>query len=274
MKGMQIIVDSTCDMTLEEAKASGVTVKILKVFFGEEGYRDKIDLTGEEFFKKLKASDQMPTTTMVTPEDFREEFERHPDEDILVISIAHELSGTCQSAWLTQAESGRQNIYVVDSGSATIGHLILTREAVRLRDEGKSAREIYETLEKIKPRLRVYAVVDTLKYLVKGGRLSGAAGALGTILSLKPIIQIRDGAVTSADKARGARSAIRKLALMVQKEPADRDLPMAYAHAGDLETLAELSHTLGIEAPAGWLGSVVGAHSGPGAVVFAYFAQG
>ena len=273
MKDMQIIVDSTCDMTPEEAKATGVTVKILKVFFGEDGYRDKIDLSGEDFFRKLKASDLMPTTTMVTPEDFKEEFERHPDEDILVITIANQLSGTCQSAWLSKTESGRQDIYVVDSGSATIGHLCLVREAVRLRDAGKSAREIHETLEKIKPRIRVYAVVDTLKYLVKGGRLSGAAGALGTILSLKPIIQIRDGAVTSAEKAHGARGAIRKLARMVEKEPADSSLPMAYAHAGDLDTLKELTEKLGIEAPAGWLGSVVGAHSGPGAVVFAYFAM-
>jgi len=271
---MQIIVDSTCDMTLEEAKSLGVTVMVLKVFFGQEGYRDKIDLVGEEFFRKLRASDQMPTTTMVTPEDFREEFHRHPDEDILVITIAQELSGTCQSAWLAKAESGRQDIYVVDSGSATIGHLILTREAVRLRDEGKSAREIYETLEKIKPRLRVYAVLYTLKYLVKGGRLSGAAGALGTILSLKPIIQVRQGAVTSADKARGARGAIRKLALMLAKEPIDRSLPAAYAHAGNLETLAELSRALGVEAPASWLGSVVGAHSGPDAVAVAYFTKG
>lgn len=273
MKGMQIIVDSTCDMTLQEAEASGVTIKILKVFFGDEGYRDKIDLTGEEFFKKLEASDKMPTTTMVTPEDFREEFARHPNEEILVITIAHQLSGTCQSAWLAKAESGRQDIYVVDSGSATIGHLILTRVAVRLRNEGKSAEEIRDVLERIKPRLRVYAVVDTLKYLVKGGRLSGAAGALGTILSLKPIIQVRDGAVTSADKARGARSAIRKLTHMVAKNPVDRRLPAAYAHAGDLETLLELSRALGVEAPTGWLGSVVGAHSGPGTVAFAYFAQ-
>jgi DegV family protein with EDD domain len=270
---MQIIVDSTCDMTLEEAKASGVTVMVLKVFFGEEGYRDKIDLSGEEFFRKLKASDLMPTTTMVTPEDFKEEFARHPDEEILVISIAQQLSGTCQSAWLAKAESGRQDVYVVDSGSATIGHLILTRVAARLRDEGKSAGQIYETLEKIKPRLRVYAVVDTLKYLVKGGRLSGAAGALGTILSLKPIIQVRAGAVTSVDKARGVRSAIRKVALMVAKEPMDRKLPAAYAHSGDLDTLAEFSRALGVEAPVDWLGSVVGAHSGPGTVVFAYFAK-
>jgi DegV family protein with EDD domain len=269
---MQIVVDSTCDMTLEEARALGVTVLILKVFFGPEGYRDKIDLIGEKFFQKLKASEQMPTTTMVTPEDFRAEFQRHLGEDILVITVSQLLSGTCQSAYVARLESGRKDIYIVDSGSASLGHLILTREAIRLRDEGKSAREICETLEKIKPRLRVYAVLDTLKYLVKGGRLSGAAGALGTILSLKPIIQVREGAVTSVDKARGSRAAIRRLAQLVAREAVDPGLPMAYAHAGDLETLSEMSRVLGFEAPASWLGSVVGAHSGPGAVAVSYFA--
>ncbi len=269
---MHIVVDSTCDMTLEEARSLGVSVLVLKVFFGQEGFRDKIDLTGEQFFEKLKASDQMPTTTMVTPEDFLAEFQRHPNEEILVITISQLLSGTCQAAWVAKAESGRQDIYVLDSGSATIGHLILTREAVRLRDEGKSFREICQTLEKIKPRLRIYAVIDTLKYLVKGGRLSGAAGALGTILSLKPIISVRDGTVTSLDKARGSRAAIRRLSQLVAQEPVDRKLPVAYAHAGDLETLQELSRALGVEAPACWLGSVVGAHAGPGAVAVAYYA--
>ena len=270
---MHIVVDSTCDMTPEEARSLKVSIMFLKVFFGQEGYRDKVDLSGEAFFEKLKSSDQMPTTTMVTPEAFREEFERHPNEEILVITVSQKLSGTCQSAWVANAESGRQDIYVLDSGTATIGHLILARVAVRLRDTGKSAREICLTLERIKSRLRIYAVIDTLKFLVKGGRLSGAAGALGTILSLKPIITVMDGEVHSIDKARGSRAAIRKLSQLVAQEAIDRSLPSAYAHAGDLETLAELSRALGIEAPASWLGSVVGAHAGPGAVAVAYFVK-
>ena len=274
MNALHIVVDSTCDMTLEEAKALGVGVMVLKVFFGPVGYRDKIDLIGPQFFEKLRASDVMPTTTLVSPEDFLDEFSRHPNEEILVITIAQQLSGTCQSAWVAKAESGRQDIHVVDSGSASIGHLILVREAVRLRDAGRSAGEIQKTLERIKPRLRVYAVLDTLKYLVKGGRLSGAAGALGTILSLKPVIQVRDGVVTSVDKARGSKAAIRKLAEIQAREPADRSLPAAYAHSGDPEAAAELSRALGLSAPSRWLSSVVGAHAGPGAVAVAYFVKG
>ena len=271
---MRIVVDSTADMTLEEAGTLGVGVMVLKVFFGPDGYRDKVDLTGEAFFEKLKASEVMPTTTMVTPEDFLREFERHPGEEILVITISQHLSGTCQSAWVAKAESGRQDIHVLDSGSASIGHLILTREAVRLRDAGKSAREILKTLERIKPRIRVYAALDTLKYLVKGGRLSGAAGALGTILSLKPVIMVRDGVVTSVDKARGSKGAIRKLVAIKEREMVDRSLPAAYAHSGDPQALTELSRALGLDAPVSWLGSVVGAHSGPGAVAVAYFVKG
>ena len=273
MKSMHIVVDSTCDMTLEEAKSLNVSVMVLKVFFGEEGFRDKIDLTSQAFFEKLKASPLMPTTTMVTPEDFLREFEAHPNEDILVITISSLLSGTGQSAWVARAESARGDIFIVDSGSATIGHLILTRLAARLRDEGKTAREIAATLDRVKPRLRIFAAVDTLKYLVKGGRLSGAAGALGTILSLKPILQVRDGKVTGIDKARGSRAAIRKLARLIEREPIDRNLPVAYAHSGDEAALLELSGALGVEAPASWLGSVVGAHAGPGAVAVAYFTK-
>ncbi len=270
---MHIVVDSTCDMTLEEARSLGISVMLLKVFFGEEGYRDKVDLNGEQFFEKLKTSPQTPTTTMVTPQDFLEEFARHPNEEILVITISSHLSGTGQSAWVAKAQAARDDVYVVDSGSATIGHLILARQAVRLRDAGKSAGQVRDILEKLKHRLRVYAALDTLKYLVKGGRLSGAAGALGTILSLKPIIRVRDGVVTSVDKARGSRAAIRKVAQLVAREPIDLNLPMAYAHAGDLTTLTELSDAVGVDAPAIWLGSVVGAHAGPGAVAVAYFAK-
>ncbi len=270
---MHIIVDSTCDLSLEEARSLGISMLLLKVHFGPEAYLDKVDIEGERFFEKLSSSSVMPTTSMVTLEDFLEEFARHPDEDILVVTISSLLSGTCQSAQIAKVQSGRDDVYVVDSASATIAHALLVREAVRLRDEGKSAREACEVLERIKPRLRIYAMIDTLKYLVKGGRLSGAQGALGTILSLKPIIAVRDGVVTSVDKARGARAAIRKLAALVEREPMDQSLPAAYAHSGDAQTLSELKRALGVEAPACWLGSVVGAHAGPGAVAIAYFAK-
>lgn len=270
---MHIVADSTCDLTLEEARALRVSVLLLKVYFGPEAYLDKVDLTGAQFFEKLKSSPHMPTTTMVMPADFLAEFARHPDEPILVVTIASQFSGTCQAAYVAREESGRADIFIVDSGSGTIGHTLLIREAAHLRDEGRPAREIAETLEAIKPRLRIYAVIDTLKYLVKGGRLSGAQGALGTILSLKPIIQVRDGVITSVDRARGSRAALRKLVALVEREPIDRSLPAAYAHAGDLPALAELSRALGVEAPASWLGSVVGAHAGPGAVAVAYFTK-
>ncbi len=229
MKRMHIVVDSTCDMTLEEARSLNISVMLLKVFFGAQGYRDKLDLTGERFFEMLETSPRMPTTTMVTPEEFLEEFARHPNEEILVITISSHLSGTGQSAWVAKAQAAREDVYVVDSGSATIGHLILARHAARLRDAGRNAGQIRDTLERLKPRLRVFGAVDTLKYLVKGGRLSGAAGTLGTILALKPIIQVRDGVVTSVDKARGARAALRKVTQLVEREPIDPNLPVAYA---------------------------------------------
>lgn len=271
---MHIIVDSTCDLPLEEARALGVSVLLLKVFFGSEGYRDKVDLANEAFFERLKQSARMPTTSMATPEDFREEFDRHPNEEILVITISSLLSGTGQSAYIARNDSERSDIFVVDSGSVSIGHALLIRVAARLRDEGMGAQRIAETLELLKPRLRVYAVIDTLKYLVKGGRLSGAQGALGTILSLKPIIAVRDGKVTNVDRARGSKGALRRLGALVEKEPADGDLPVAYAHAGDREAMGELMRIVGIEGPGVWLGSVVGAHTGPGAVAVAYFTKG
>jgi hypothetical protein len=179
MNEMHIVVDSTCDMTLEEAKSLGVSVMVLKVFFGEEGFRDKIDLTGQAFFDKLKASLLMPTTTMVTPEDFLREFEAHPNEEILVITISSLLSGTGQSAWVARAEAARGDIFIVDSGSATIGHLILTRLAVRLRGEGKTAREIMQTLDRVKPRLRVFAAVDTTEISGQGRASVGRGGRAG-----------------------------------------------------------------------------------------------
>jgi DegV family protein with EDD domain len=268
---MRIIADSTCDLTFEAAKALEISLLPLKVHFGQETYVDKLDLSSELFFEKLASSSAMPTTSMLTPQDFITEFGRYPDEEILVVCLSSHLSGTCHSAEAAKKESGRDDIFIVDSGTASIGAALMVWTAVRLRDEGQSAAQAHKALMDLRPRLRLYAMIDTLKYLVKGGRLSGVSGALGTILSLKPIITVRDGQVLSLDKARGVRGAIRKMTELVKKEPMDKTLPIGYAHAGDREMLGQLSHALGVEAPDVYLGSVVGAHAGPGALVVAYF---
>lgn len=176
---VRIITDSTADVTPEAARQLNIGVVALKVLFGHEEYRDGIDLNIEEFYAKLTGSGQLPTTSQPSPNDFLTEYEKAKaaGEEILVLTLSSQLSGTCQSGSSWRRNYCEYEPFILsDSLSATIGTQLLLREAIRLRDAGQSARQIAAQLDQLKSRIVVLAAVDTLEFLVKGGRLSKAAG--------------------------------------------------------------------------------------------------
>ena len=274
----RIIVDSTADLTAEY-KARVHTVP-LTVHFGEEEYWDGITIDHKTFYEKLVESDVLPTTSQATPDAFLQAFQQAKDagEAAVVITLSSKLSGTYQSAMIAASEY--ENIYVVDSGSATIGSGILTALALRLLDGGLGAKEIAQTLEEEKKKLTIVALVDTLEYLKKGGRVSKTVAFAGAVLNIKPVLSVADGEITMLGKARGAKMGNNLLAQEIEKSGGvdfTKPVLLGYTGLSDAMLLKYMEDSQHLWAghtdivPYVTIGSVIGTHAGPGAVAVAFF---
>ena len=277
---VHFVIDSASDVLPQEAEQLGVTVLPLTVTFGDTTYRDSVDLTHREFFEKLATSRELPTTSQLPPAIFADCFEPllAAGHDIVVISISSKLSGTYQSAVIAASDyPGR--VFVVDSLSAAIGQRVLLMRGLELADQGLTANEIANQLDEEKRRLRVMAIVDTLEYLKKGGRISAAVALAGTVLSVKPAIEISDGLVAMAGKARGNRQANGLLRQLMDKYGgANLNAPYAFVYSGlnddQLQKFIADQPDLwpdNKDLPIHSLGCTIGTHVGPGAYGIAFF---
>ena len=274
----RIIVDSTADL-MPEFKRRVHTVP-LTVHFGEEEYIDGVTIDHKAFYKKLIESDVLPTTSQGTPDAFMKEFEKAKEagESAVVLTLASKFSGTYQSAMIAAAEY--ENIYVVDSETAAMGTGILVELAFRLLDEGKSASEIAGILEEEKRKIVIVALVDTLEYLKKGGRVSKTVAFAGAVLNIKPVLSVIGGEINILGKARGSKMGNNLLVQEINKAGGiDFSKPVLLGYSGISDALLQkymedsrhiwegnleqLRYTT--------LGSVIGTHAGPGAVVVAFF---
>ncbi len=268
----RIITDSTSDFTMEQANALNISMLSLKVNLGGREYVDKVEITSEEFYEKLKKVEKLPTTTLISPQAFQDEYEKYPNQPIVVITISSELSGTYQSACIAKAETGRDDIFVIDSGTATLALGMLVKHAVSMRDSGASAQNIAQAIMGLAQRAVIHAAVDTLHYLVMGGRLSNVQGFMGNVLGLKPILTVTYRSLKATGKVRGMAKASKHLIQLVSEE-ADRSLPIAFAHTANRDDLNNVLTAIdnACNSDIYTIGSVVGAHVGPGAIAVAYF---
>ena len=274
----RIIVDSTADL-MPEFKNRVHTVP-LTVHFGDEEFIDGITIDYKTFYEKLIESDVLPTTSQATPDAFIQEFEKAKSagEAAVVITLASKFSGTYQSAMIAAADY--ENIFVVDSASAAMGSGILVELAFKLLDEGKSAKEIAATLEAEKKKIIIIALVDTLEYLKKGGRISKTVAVVGGMLNIKPVLSVVDGEINILGKARGSKMGNNLLIQEIDKAGGiDFGKPVLLGYSGIsnallLKYIEDSRHI--------WeghlddvryttVGSVIGTHAGPGAVVVAFF---
>ena len=281
---VKIISDSASDMTQHEAKELGVIILPLKTMIDGVEYLDGVTITTEEFYEKLENCEKLPTTSQLSPMEFTDVLSLNvgPKEEAVIITLAGKLSGTAQSAAIAAAEfDGR--VWVVDSGNVTIGQNILLRYAVRLRDQGLSGRQIAEKLEQVKTRICLLARVDTLEYLVRGGRLSKTAGFAGTLLNIKPVICVEDGEIKVLGKARGSRQSNNMLTEFIAKKGGiDFSMPVMLAYSGTddalLKEYVDNSRALWeghLESlPVTMIGSTISTHAGTGAIAVAFFAKG
>ncbi len=274
----RIIIDSTTDLVQEYKNR--VSVVPLTVNFGEEEYIDGVTIDYKTFYEKLIESDVLPTTSQANPDAFTKEFEKVKEagESAVVITLSSKLSGTYQSAMI--AADDYDNIYVVDGGSATIGNSILVEYAFKLLDEGLSAKEIAEKLEAEKEKIVIVALLDTLEYLKKGGRISKTVAFAGTVLNIKPVVSVIEGEIGMLGKARGSKMGNNLLVQEIEKAGGvDFTKPVLLGYSGlsdNLllkyiedskhiweEGLTDVRYTT--------IGSTIGTHAGPGAIAVAFF---
>lgn len=278
---IRIITDSTSDFTGAEAAQQGLEIVPLKTRFGEEEYIDGVTISPREFYEKLVEGDVLPTTSQPSPAEFEAAYERvlGPEDEAVVITISAELSGTCQSA-LIAAERYGDRVQVVDSRSASIGAQILVRRALELAGGAGSALQLARQLTQERERVCVIALLDTLEYLKRGGRISPAVAFAGGVLAIKPVVSIMDGAVQLVGRARGSKNGNNLLSEFIRKRGGvDFSLPYTLGYTGLSNALLQkyvhdsahlwAGHTESL--PVCLIGSVIGSHGGPGAVAVAFF---
>ena len=280
---IRFIIDSASDMLPKEAKALGMVHLPLTIRFGEEEFEDSVTITHEQFFKKLVSSRDLPATAQVTPAAFEAAYAEAvaAGDTAVVITISAKLSGTYQSAMIA-ADGFEGKVFVVDSENATVGERVLILRALQLRDQGLSAEEIAARLDEEKHSIRLYALLDTLEFLRRGGRISATTAVIGGILSVKPIVTIADGVVSMAGKARGTKNGYHLLGeLVAGSGGVDKERPFALAYSGldgaVMENYLASSGDLWAgpdgKAPYTTVGCTIGTHVGPGAVIVAYFGK-
>lgn len=277
---VRIITDSTVD--IPDKYSSLFTVVPLTVSFGETDYIDGVTISKQEFYRKLTSSPELPKTSQATPDAFIKVFREITEQgdEAVVITVTSRLSGTYQSACL--AAEDFPNIRVVDSLNVSIGSGILAEYALRCASRGMGLDELARHLSDKRDEIGLVAMVDTLEYLKKGGRISGAAAFAGGVLGIKPVVTVRDGLLTVLGKARGSKKANNLLAEQIRKDGVDFSLPLLLGYTGlsddmlqqyieDSQSLWK-GHVEGLDCVQ--LSSVIGTHAGPGAVAVAYFKSG
>ena len=282
--GVTIIADSASEVSQETAKEWGIKVIPLKIRFGEEEYLDGVTLSNKRFYEKLIESDELPTTSQISPADYEDCFKAAVEagDEVVCLTISSGVSGCVQSANIAAAEY-EGKVHVVDTMQFCISYYILVEYAVRLRDAGKSAKEIADEITRVREKAIVLAVFDTLEYLKAGGRLSSTAAFVGEILSIKPVITITNGIVDVIGKARGSKKGNN---MLIEKVKAiggiDFTMPVVTGYTGlsdeylqkyledsrdlydgDISDIRKVS-----------VGATVGTYAGPGAIAVAFYPKG
>lgn len=271
---VRIITDTSADFELQEAQKKNVTIIPMSLTYGEETFVATYEISKEDFYKRLLEKKEVPVTSQPSPELFLKEFNQAKEngDSVVVILISGTLSGTVQSAMLAKQICGYSEIYVIDSQNATAGQKLLVSIALHMANEGKSAAEIAAKLEVLRDKVRLYAVVDTLEYLYKGGRLSRAEAGLGTLASIKPVLQVtQEGNVAVVAKCVGRKRARRQLLEMLQGMSIDESYPAFYLYSADKENCLRFKEELEKKLPLTncqelvSIGPTIGTHVGGGA---------
>lgn len=278
---LRLIIDSASDITVNEANEHGWTLIPLTVTIGGTEYRDGVDITPDRFYDMLVESDDLPHTSQLTPADYEKAIEEviAAGDTPFIITLSSKLSGTYQSACIA-AESFDPKPIVVDSLSAALGEAVFIRYADSLIHDGIEAEELEKTLNEVRHKIRILALLDTLEYLRKGGRISAAVEFAGSLLQIKPVIGVDEGEVVMVGKARGPKKGNNLLNELINKgNGIGFSKPYSLAYTGNsrgyLDKYVEGSRSLWesetSELPVMRIGATIGTHIGPGAIGVVFF---
>ena len=276
---VRIITDSAADFEPNELEQMQISCIPLKVLFGTEEYEENINLSKPQFYDKMLETGAVPKTSQAAPQVLADLFAeaKAAGDEAIYFTLSSALSGTWQSAMFIREDAGYEGAYVVDTRNATGGQRMLVEHAVKLRDEGKSAAEIVAAVEELRGRIVLYACINTLEYLYKGGRISHLSYTLGTLAQIKPIIHVdHHGRVDIPAKAMGMRKGMDHLCKQADAKKPDPDFPLYVMYTDDrsvAETLAvrlaEHGHAIH-EKHIIQVGAAIGSHIGPKACGLVY----
>ncbi len=269
---LRIITDSSAEFSSEEANALGIDVVPLTVVFGDRAYLEGVELTKEEFYRRL-LSGEFPKTSQPNEEQFTEAFAKTMGEETLVLLISSALSGTADTARLAKKNGNFTHVHIYETACTTVMLRYLVEEACSNRE--RSAEEAITALDELRPRLRLHAALDTLEYLRKGGRIKKSVAFVGDMLGIKPIVTVSPrGTVELEGKAHGQKKALKTLAELFRGEKADPAYPVRFLQTDTDAPSREVMKELGMEgAPVFRVCCAVGSHIGPNAAGIAYVAK-
>ncbi len=272
---IRLIIDSTADLTAQEIEDLGVTVIPMKVCVDDKEYLAGVTLQNEEFFELLKKCKTLPHTTQINQDEYQSIIKPFLDkgEDVFVMSLSSGLSGSFNSLRLASEELNSAHLEIFDTQNVTLGFKVLVFEALKLIKSGVSLHELKAKMEELKQKCRLIAVVDNVKYLIKGGRLSLVAGIAVTALNIKPIVTIKNGKVVVLSKGIGYNHAIKNLIKNLSN--IDLEKSICIGHSNDLTRFEqfkkEIEKALNIKCEGcTGIGPIIGTHTGPGCVAIAY----
>lgn len=275
-----IVTDGACSISPARGEELGIHIAPVYVTFGDKTYRAGMDLEDTEFYKLLEASKKLPTTAQPTAADFVNLYDKLADEvdEIITIVISHHMSATIQSAEMANEQFNKIPVHIVDSGSVSLGLGMLSLAAARAAAQGQDAQAIMHLVENIKHRINVIFTVDTLEYLHKGGRIGGATAFLGSALSIKPILYIKDGRIEPLEKQRTRKRSIARLLDLMESKVGSSEVHVAILHGNIPDEAKELEQKIRskfncVELFTSEMGPVIGVHAGPGTLGLVFYSD-
>jgi len=276
MANIRIVTDSACDLPQDVIERLNIDVVSLSIRFGDDEFTDRVDLTSDEFWAKCKASKTLPETAAPSPGAFQLAYERALNDGcdgVLVIALSEALSATHQSAMLGKnAVAEKIPVRVVDSKAVSMAQGLLAIEVAELAKTGMSLDDLEKKALELTDKIGVVAMLDTLEHLQKGGRVGGAKALMGQVLSIKPLIELKDGIVSEAGRQRTKAKALAAIADVARNNAPLRRLALMHGASDEVAALTKLVSDIPTEFPllVTDIGPVVGTHGGPGVIALAW----
>ncbi len=275
-----IVTDGACSLTPGQGEELGIYVAPVYVNINDQTYRAGVDLEASEFYRMMRASKKLPTTAQPTASDFINLYTKLADEvdEIVTVVISHHMSATLQSAEMANEQFSKVPVHIIDSESVSLGLGMMAIAAAQAAAQGQDAQAIMRLVENIKHRINVIFTVDTLEYLHKGGRIGGATAFLGSALSIKPILYIKDGRIEPLEKQRTRKRSIARLLDLMESKVGSSEVHVAILHGNIPDEAKELEQKIRskfncVELFTSEMGPVIGVHAGPGTLGLVFYSD-